>query len=87
MSTRKRLGVGFIGSGFITQFHIRSWVAVRDADILGIWSPNKENAASAAALTNTMNVGKARPYSSISRRWLPIRTLTASGYVVRIIVA
>jgi len=66
MSTRKRLGVGFIGSGFITQFHIRSWVAVRDADILGIWSPNKENAASAAALTNTMNVGKARPYSSIT---------------------
>lgn len=28
-----RLGVGFIGSGFIIRFHIRSWEAVRDADV------------------------------------------------------
>ena len=66
MSTRKRLGVGFIGSGFITQFHIRSWVAVRDADILGIWSPNQDNAAAAASLARTLNVGDARAYSSIT---------------------
>ena len=47
MSTRKRLGVGFVGSGFITKFHIRSFLAVRHADILGIWSPNPERAAEA----------------------------------------
>ena len=35
-----RLGVGFIGSGFITRFHLRSWRRVRDADVLGVWSPN-----------------------------------------------
>jgi predicted dehydrogenase len=29
----RRLGVGFVGSGFITRFHIRSWEAVRDADV------------------------------------------------------
>ncbi|MGH9897983.1 MAG: Gfo/Idh/MocA family oxidoreductase, partial [Pyrinomonadaceae bacterium] len=46
----KKLGIGFIGSGFITQFHIKSWVAVRDADVLGIWSPNKKNAEEAAQL-------------------------------------
>ncbi|MEY3284785.1 MAG: hypothetical protein RIR86_2798, partial [Acidobacteriota bacterium] len=30
-----RLGVGFIGSGFMTRFHIKSFIAVRDADIRG----------------------------------------------------
>ena len=32
MPANRRLGVGFIGSGFITRFHLRSWVGVRDAD-------------------------------------------------------
>ena len=44
------LGVGFIGSGFNTRFHIQAWQGVRDADVLGVWSPNKTNAASAAKL-------------------------------------
>ena len=62
----KRLGVGFIGSGFITRFHIQSWLAVRDADILGIWSPNAKNAAEAAALARSLGVGNTRVYSSIT---------------------
>jgi predicted dehydrogenase len=66
MATRKRLGVGFIGSGFIARFHIQSWVAVRDADVLGIWSPNAKNAESAAALSRELNVGEARAYGSIT---------------------
>ena len=45
----KRLGVGFVGSGFNARFHMLSWAGVRDADILGVWSPNKKNAESAAA--------------------------------------
>jgi predicted dehydrogenase len=64
--TRKRLGVGFIGSGFIARFHIRSWVGVRDADILGVWSPTAEHAASAARLARELGVGEARPYGSIA---------------------
>ncbi len=66
MSTRKRLGVGFVGSGFITKFHIRSFLAVRHADILGIWSPNPERAAEAAALAADLGVGDARSYESIT---------------------
>ena len=62
----KRLGVGFIGSGFITKFHIQSWLAVRDADILGIWSPNAKHAAEAAALARSLGVGNARVYASIT---------------------
>ena len=61
----RRLGVGFIGSGFITRFHIGSWVAVRDADVLGVWSPNKQHAEEAAALARRLRVGEARAFSSI----------------------
>jgi predicted dehydrogenase len=61
----KRLGIGFIGSGFITRFHIKSFVAVRDADILGVWSPNKEHAEEAAALARRLRVGDCQAFNSI----------------------
>ena len=60
-----RLGVGFIGSGFMTRFHIRSWEAVRDADVRGIWSPNRAHAEDAAALARSLRVGDARAFDSI----------------------
>ena len=62
----KRLGVGFVGSGFNAQFHIQSWAGVRDADILGVWSPTADNAAATAALARRLGVGEAKPYSSIT---------------------
>lgn len=61
----KRLGVGFIGSGFITRFHIRSWEAVRDADVRGVWSPNRQHAEDAAALARSLRVGEAKAFESI----------------------
>jgi len=66
MDNGKRLGVGFVGSGFITRFHIQSWVAVRDEDILGVWSPNGDNAETAADLARSLNVGDAEVYGSIT---------------------
>ena len=60
-----RLGVGFIGSGFMTRFHIRSWEAVRDADIRGIYSPTRANAESAAMLAKSLRVGDAKAFGSI----------------------
>jgi predicted dehydrogenase len=61
----RRLGVGFIGSGFITRFHIRSWVGVRDADVRGVFSPNAGRAEEAAALARSLRVGDAKAFSSI----------------------
>jgi predicted dehydrogenase len=66
MTRPKRLGVGFVGSGFVTRFHIQSWVGVRDADVLGIWSPNQAHAEGAAALARKLNVGEAKAYPSIA---------------------
>ena len=65
MST-KRLGVGFIGSGFITRFHLEAWQAVRDADVRGVWSPNPAHAEDAAALARRLQVGEARAFGSIA---------------------
>jgi len=61
----RRLGVGFIGSGFNARFHMQGFRGVRDADVLGVWSPNKNNAASAAEVARTFDVGAAKPYASI----------------------
>ncbi len=63
--SRERLGVGFIGSGFITRFHLQSWQAVRDADVRGIWSPNRANAEDAAALARSLRIGEAVAFDSI----------------------
>src|SRR5919109_410814 len=62
----QRLGVGFVGSGFNTKFHLRGWPTVRDGDVLGIWSPNAKNAAAAAAVARDLDIGKAKPYSTIA---------------------
>lgn len=63
--TNDRLGVGFIGSGFITKFHLRSWQAVRAADVRGIWSPTRANAEEAAAYARELRVGEARAFDSL----------------------
>ena len=61
-----RLGVGFVGSGFITRFHIQSFVAVRDADVAAVWSPSAERAGEAAALARALDVGTAHAHASIA---------------------
>jgi predicted dehydrogenase len=61
-----RLGIGFIGSGFIAKFHLQAFVGVRDADVLGVWSPNHDNAAATAAIARSLGVGQAQAYASIA---------------------
>ena len=48
--TARRLGVGIVGSGFIARFHMQGFAAVRDADVRGVWSPNRGRAESAAGM-------------------------------------
>jgi predicted dehydrogenase len=62
----ERLGVGFVGSGFNTKFHLRGWTTVRDGDVRGIWSPNAKNAAGAAKLARELDIGDAKPYKTIT---------------------
>jgi predicted dehydrogenase len=66
MPSTKPLGVGFIGSGFNAKFHMLGWTGVRDGDVRGVWSPNKRNAAGAAAYAKQLDVGDCKPYKSIT---------------------
>jgi predicted dehydrogenase len=62
----KRLGIGVIGSGFNARFHLQAFVAVREADIIGVWSPNQRHAEEAATLARDLDVGQAKTYRSIT---------------------
>jgi len=62
----KRLGIGMVGSGFNAKFHMQGFVGVRDADVLGVWSPNATNAATTAGVAKKLGVGDAKPYPSIT---------------------
>ncbi len=62
----KRLGIGMIGSGFNAKFHLLGFQGVRNADVLGVWSPNQGNAAVTAAMSKQLGVGDAKPYPSIA---------------------
>jgi predicted dehydrogenase len=64
--SNERLGIGFVGSGFNARFHMQGFRAIRDADVLGVWSPNKKNAESAAQYARSLDVGNAKAYRSIS---------------------
>src|SRR6267378_3436637 len=64
--SNQRLGVGFIGSGFNARFHLQGFRGVRDADVLGVWSPNAKHAEETAALARKLDVGEAKPYKSIT---------------------
>jgi predicted dehydrogenase len=62
----ERLGVGFVGGGFITRFHVQSFVGVREADVRGVWSPHRESAEQVARLARDLDVGDCRTYASIA---------------------
>ena len=63
----KRLGIGFIGGGFITRFHIQSLIGVRDVDVIGVMSRTKASAEEAAALAKSIGVGdNAKAYDTIT---------------------
>jgi predicted dehydrogenase len=61
-----RLGVGIVGGGFVARFHIRSWVGVRDSDILGVVTRPDGTGEEAAALANDLGVGPTQAFNSIT---------------------
>src|SRR2546421_6211531 len=62
----KRLGIGFVGSGFNARFHLLGLQAVRDADVLGVWSPNGKHAEDMAAQARRLDLRPAQAHRSIA---------------------
>jgi predicted dehydrogenase len=63
---RKRLGIGFIGAGFVTRFHLQSLVGVRDAETAAISGPTEARVESAAALARELGVGDPALHRSVT---------------------
>ena len=63
---KKRLGIGFIGGGFISRVHIQSLISVRDVDVLGVMSKTKQSAEETADLANDLGLGPAKAYDTIT---------------------
>ena len=65
--SKKRLGIGLIGGGFITRFHIQSLISVRNVDVIGVMSLTKASAVESAALARSIGVGdNAKAYDTIT---------------------
>ena len=66
MDSDKRLGVAFIGAGFMNSFHAKSWTAVRDSEIVAVCSTSLQHARTLAELCGDRNVGTPKCYTDVS---------------------
>jgi len=62
-----KLGVGFIGSGFIARFAAQGWTSVRGADISAIYNPHAEGARKLAAYCNGLGIGTPNVYMDLHK--------------------
>jgi len=60
-----KLGVGFIGSGFVAGFHAEAWKGVRDAEITAIYNVREESARALTAKIDNLGVGKPKVYTDL----------------------
>ena len=63
---KRRLGIGFLGGGFISRFHIQSLLGVRDVDVTGVFSKTKQSAEDTVALANDLGIGPAKAFNNIT---------------------
>ena len=64
--SHKSIGIGFIGGGFITRFHIQSLIGVRNCDVLGVMSRTRSSAEESALLARTIGVGDAQVFDTVA---------------------
>ncbi|MGH6931257.1 MAG: Gfo/Idh/MocA family protein [Dongiaceae bacterium] len=62
---RKRLRVGFVGSGFIAEFHLKAMVGVRNVDVAGVYSRKAENRNRIAGRVRELGLGHCRAHDTL----------------------
>ncbi|MBX3485497.1 Gfo/Idh/MocA family oxidoreductase [Phenylobacterium sp.] len=63
--TAPPLRIGFIGSGFIAKFHLKSFEAVRNAQITGVFSPTPAKRQALADAVNAAELGPCTAHDSL----------------------
>lgn len=63
--TRQRLRIGFVGSGFIAHFHLRSMVGVRNVDVTGVYSRSAGKRQRFVDAVTELGMGECRGYATL----------------------
>ncbi|HEY8171551.1 MAG TPA: Gfo/Idh/MocA family oxidoreductase [Dehalococcoidia bacterium] len=64
--TRRPLGIGFVGAGFMNRFHAASLVGVRDCEVTGVFSPTRANADALARIAGELGLGHTTVHNSVT---------------------
>ena len=59
------LKIGFVGSGFIADFHLKSLVSVRNVEVIGVFSPNESHRSAFATKVREWSLGDCVAYDSL----------------------
>jgi len=59
------LRIGFVGSGFIAWFHLKSFLSVRNVHITGVFSPTPHKREALAAAVNAAELGPCQAHSDL----------------------
>jgi predicted dehydrogenase len=62
---KEKLRIGFIGSGFIAEFHLKSMIAVRNVEVTGVYSRKPENRERFSALVSKLELGNCKSHDSL----------------------
>jgi len=59
------LRIGFVGAGFIADFHLKAFAQVRNAVIAGVFSPRRDTRKSFAGKVDAAELGPCRAYATL----------------------
>lgn len=62
---KQTLRVGFVGTGFIAHFHLKSMIGVRNVEVTGVFSRKAENRETFAKEVETLGLGTCRTHESL----------------------
>lgn len=62
---KTRLRVGFVGSGFIAQFHLKAMVGVRNIDVAGVFSRSAQKRQVFCEMADDLGLGPCTSYDSL----------------------
>ncbi|MBP1872103.1 putative dehydrogenase [Ensifer adhaerens] len=63
---KQTLRVGFVGTGFIAHFHLKSMIGVRNVEVTGVFSRKAENRETFAKEVETLGLGSCRTHESLA---------------------
>lgn len=76
MSYLNKLGIGFIGSGFVARFHAMAFTGIREAEITAVYNIREGSAKRLASYIEELGIGKPKVYTDL-RGMLSDRSVNA----------